>query len=383
MSLWFLLQLGFNLFLISAIYVMWTRLRKPPQDDPRLSKGLQLLQSKISILEDLSDRTDTQVAQLSALLEQKAKKVQSKIEEAQSQLRQVEHSISKSKEMAHIFQDKIPHEEIIERNTTIKFVKAAKMAHQGKSVAEISKELDLPFAEVEFISKINKEQLIFESNNLPDWVKESLDNEDINDSDESLVLSESADDFEVKRRKFSEALEIPHASFESLKKIDDDFKKACLEHELNSENNEATTIDPLAKIREGAVHLKENFKEKLNKLKNKSEMIFDELPEVIMPKEPTNNLTSSESKLNLNSQQIEKAINLSPKSENINKTEFLISNDNPHQPFVTKVKSEKVIRKVEFPRIDGSNQMGTKPNFEMKTEHLNPKISLDNTNSIK
>ena len=45
---------------------MWVKLFKRKQDDPRMSRGLQLLQSKIAVLEDLSDRTELQVKQLAA-----------------------------------------------------------------------------------------------------------------------------------------------------------------------------------------------------------------------------------------------------------------------------------------------------------------------------
>ena len=68
-SFWNLFQICFDLLVVAAGTVIFIRLNKPAKDDPRLSKGLQILQTKISILEDLSDRTETQVSQLTALLE--------------------------------------------------------------------------------------------------------------------------------------------------------------------------------------------------------------------------------------------------------------------------------------------------------------------------
>lgn len=171
MSLLVLLQLGVNLVLGMGIYILWLRLKKPPQDDPRLSRGLQLLQSKISVLEDLSDRTDVQVKQLTALLDHKTRQVQAKIEEAQKHTLQVDQAIHRSREVAEIFQDKIPHREIIDRQNTIKYVRAAQMAHEGASLEEIAQAVDLPMGELEFIAKVNKDNLMFDRSSLPEWAR--------------------------------------------------------------------------------------------------------------------------------------------------------------------------------------------------------------------
>ena len=144
--------------MFAAIYVLWIRLHKAPSDDPRLTKGLQLLQSKIAVLEDLSDRTETQVNQLTALMENKIREIQTKIIDADRMVNAIEMKIQKSMEVAKIFQDKIPHKEILDRQFTIKYVKAAKLAHQGLSSEEISKQVDLTLAEIELILKLNKEQ---------------------------------------------------------------------------------------------------------------------------------------------------------------------------------------------------------------------------------
>ena len=61
MSTWTLIQIVFDLFMACGLFVIVMRMNRAPKDDPRLSRGLQLLQSKISVLEDLSDRTETQV----------------------------------------------------------------------------------------------------------------------------------------------------------------------------------------------------------------------------------------------------------------------------------------------------------------------------------
>jgi hypothetical protein len=172
-SFWYLIQVLVDVLFLASVSVVWFRLNRPAKDDPRLSKGLQLLQSKIAILEDLSDRAETQSAKISALIDVKIKEVKSQIEEAEKQVRKVEVSMTKSLEVAKIFQDKIPHQEILERQNTIKYVKAARMAHQGSTVDEIAQEVDLSRGEIEFISTVNKDQLQFSEEALPDWAKDS------------------------------------------------------------------------------------------------------------------------------------------------------------------------------------------------------------------
>jgi hypothetical protein len=169
---WGLVQIGVDIFLGLGVFVMAMRLSRAPKDDPRLSRGLQLLQSKIAVLEDLSDRTEAQVQQMSIMLDQKARDVQSKIQAAERQVHALRASMDRSLEVAQIFQDKIPHQEIIERQNTIKYVQAARLAHQGKSVEEISATVDLPKGEIEFISKVNREHLLFSEDSLPPWAQQ-------------------------------------------------------------------------------------------------------------------------------------------------------------------------------------------------------------------
>jgi hypothetical protein len=182
------MQVLVDLVVVAGLGAAWVRLKRPPAEDPRLSRGLQLLQSKIAVIEDLSDRTDTQVRQLNALLETKCIEIQNKIIEAENIIRNIEASRLKSLETAKIFEDKIPHQEIVERQNTIKYVKAARLAHQGVPVAEILKQVDLSQAEVEFIAKVNREQLMFSEAELPDWVQDKVDQPSIvtNKDDETL-----------------------------------------------------------------------------------------------------------------------------------------------------------------------------------------------------
>jgi hypothetical protein len=186
-TFWSLVQIFINLTLLTAVGFMWVRLSRPVKDDPRLSRGLQLLQSKISVLEDLSDRTEVQVTQLTTLMEQKCRDIQATIHLAEKQVQKIESSMGKSLEVAKIFQDKIPHQEIIERQNTIKYVKAARMAHQGVAINEIASQVDLSRGEIEFIAKVNREQLQFSEEDLPEWAKEEAMAQEIHSANDLLM----------------------------------------------------------------------------------------------------------------------------------------------------------------------------------------------------
>ena len=164
-----LVQIAVDLFLGVGLFLCAMKLARAPKDDPRLSRGLQLLQSKIAVLEDLADKADAQAHSLTALLEQKGCEVQTRIQDAERHVRAVAASIERSREVAKIFEDKIPHSEIIERQNTVKYVQAARLAHQGLDAAEIGARVDLPRGELEFIAKINKQRLMFSEEQLPWW----------------------------------------------------------------------------------------------------------------------------------------------------------------------------------------------------------------------
>lgn len=174
MSTTVFLQIFFNIVVFTFILMIFARLRRPAKDDPRLSKGLQMLSSKIAILEDLNDRTERQVQQMLNLLDQKSKELQQKIAASETQVQQIKQSMHQSMEVAQIFQDKIPHSEIIERQNSMKYIQAARLAHQGYSIDQILREVDLPRGEVEFIAKVNKEQLTFREEELPAWAQSPM-----------------------------------------------------------------------------------------------------------------------------------------------------------------------------------------------------------------
>lgn len=167
MSFWALVQVFVNLVLFAAVAFLWLKLHRPAKDDPRLSKGLQLLQSKISVLEDLSDRTELQVTQLTALIEEKCRALQSQILTADRQMQ-------KSLEVTKMFQDKVPHQEMVDRQNMIKYVRAAKMANLGIEIDQIAAQIDMSRGELEMIAKLNRERLQFSEEQLPEWAKEAI-----------------------------------------------------------------------------------------------------------------------------------------------------------------------------------------------------------------
>lgn len=155
-------------FLVLAI--VWAKLKRPPQEDPRLSRGLQLLQSKIAIIESLSDKTENQFKDMSQLIDKKMEKLQKANQILRSDTLRLEETMEKCQDLVEIFQDKIPHDEVIQRKNSIQLITAARMANSGASIDEIVERVQLPRAQVEFISKVNKDNLIFSEENLPDWV---------------------------------------------------------------------------------------------------------------------------------------------------------------------------------------------------------------------
>jgi mannose/fructose/N-acetylgalactosamine-specific phosphotransferase system component IIB len=232
-SLWVLAQVLLNLILLAGLGAAWVRLKRPPNEDPRLSKGLQLLQSKIAVLEDLSDRTETQVRQLNALLESKCIEIQNKMIEAEKIIGSIESSRQKSMQVAKIFEDKIPHQEIVERQNTIKYVKAARLAHQGTPTSEILKQVDLSQAEVEFIAKVNREQLMFSEQDLPDWITQEMGTDATKQEAAPVVVTKPEAAAELP------TIEAPQDE-ETLRRLGEEFKRAV----QNAERTSSLSLNP-------------------------------------------------------------------------------------------------------------------------------------------
>jgi hypothetical protein len=237
-------QIFIDIALGVGVFFITMRITRQPKDDPRLSRGLQLLQAKIAVLEDLSDRTETQVGQLVTLLEQKIREVQNKIQLADKHVTLIRESMDRSMEVAKIFQDKIPHQEIIERQNTKKYLKAARLANQGKTVDEIAQQVDLPMGELEFIAKVNRDQLMFSEEQLPAWAREE-ENAQLSqlENQQSLIqnlqqVQTELDQMlqsEANGRDFSSAFNVPAVATQSLNKLGAEFRKACNDVEAETQ----------------------------------------------------------------------------------------------------------------------------------------------------
>lgn len=170
-NFWLLTLIFINLLLITFIIFNWVLRTKITQEDQRLTKGLQLLQNKISILQDLSDKSDEQVRRWVHLIEQKSSDVQAQLNFSDEKIIQMESVLSKALDVSKIFYDQVPHAEIMERQKTSKYVQAAQLANQGFTAEQISQKIEMNTAEIEMIIRLNKEQLQFSEENLPAWIE--------------------------------------------------------------------------------------------------------------------------------------------------------------------------------------------------------------------
>ncbi len=170
MNIWLLLLTLLNVILLAGLsFSLFLRI-KEKKEDQRLTRGLQLLQNKISILEDLSDRTDEQVRKLVHVIDQKANEVRNHLVSADEKIEQIDVALSKALDISKVFNEQVPQHEMLNRQKTNAYVQAAKMAHQGFSTEQISTKVDLSPAEIEMITKVNKDNLQFSEENLPTWI---------------------------------------------------------------------------------------------------------------------------------------------------------------------------------------------------------------------
>lgn len=220
MTVWMVAQFALNLIFIAGIALCLIKMRARKEEDPRLSYGLKLLQNKLAILEDLSDKTDHQVKQLLALMEAKMRDVQNRVIEADAKLKAIDAAVAKNMEAASIFRTQNPHEEIVEQKVTSKYVNAARMAHQGYTREQIHQQIDLPDAEIDLIMKVNRDQLMFAEDQLPGWV-------------EKHPLEDNPDLFTP-----------PQVDVAALNKMGDDFKKACQEFAQKAEAQKSEKTAP-------------------------------------------------------------------------------------------------------------------------------------------
>lgn len=170
MNYWLLTLSMINILLLTFVLFSWLTKNKNKVEDQRLTKGLQLLQNKISILQDLSDKSDEQVRKWVHLIEQKSNEVQNQLIKSDDKIIQIEAALSKALDVSKIFYDQVPHAALADRQKTSKYVQAAKLAHQGFNSEQISQKIDLSVGEIDMIIKMNRDEMQYSEENLPAWV---------------------------------------------------------------------------------------------------------------------------------------------------------------------------------------------------------------------
>ena len=200
MNYWLLTLSMINILLLTFVLFSWLTKNKSKVEDQRLTKGLQLLQNKISILQDLSDKSDEQVRKWVHLIEQKSHEVQSQLTHSDEKMLQIEKVLAKALDVTRAFQDQVPHETLAERQKTSRYVQAAKLAHQGMNAEQISEKTDLSVAEIDIIIKMNRNQLQFSEDDLPAWVNANPDQNPLDETEKEVS------DFESQLKKMNQSI---------------------------------------------------------------------------------------------------------------------------------------------------------------------------------
>jgi hypothetical protein len=235
---WLLTLSLMNVLLMTVVLFSWLTKNKNRVEDQRLTKGLQLLQNKISILQDLSDKSDEQVRKWVHLIEQKSNEVQNQLIMADDKIVQIEGALSKALDVSKIFYEQVPHAEIAERQKTSQYVQAAKLAHQGFSADQIGQKIDLSMAEIEMIIKMNRDHLQFSEENLPAWI--NTDTSSDNERQSQEVAEFSAQLKKMNQSISSTAFEVESPDMTSMDNIKQQFTDSI---SMNSSQIPQTFLD--------------------------------------------------------------------------------------------------------------------------------------------
>lgn len=228
-----------NLLMLTLLLFSWLTKNKTRIEDQRLTKGLQLLQNKISILQDLSDKSDEQVRKWVHLIEQKSYDVQNQLTRSDEKIEQIEAVLVKALDVTKAFSEQMPHETLAERQKTSRYAQAAKLAHQGYSADQISQKVDLSIAEIDIIIKMNRNELQFSEDNLPAWV-------DLNATTATNAEEEQEmDQFTSQLKKMNQmvsasAFDLPNPDMTSMNQIKQQFADSI---SMNSTQIPQTFID--------------------------------------------------------------------------------------------------------------------------------------------
>lgn len=228
MNYWLLILSIFNILMVSIFLLSWVSRGKNKFDDSRLTKGLQLLQNKISILQDLSDKSDEQLRKWVILLEQKSNEIQNQIARADDNIHKIDQTLKKTLEVSKVFSENIPHSELADRQKTSLYAQAAQLAHQGYSLDQIKEKIDLSPAEIEIVIRLNRQQLQFSEENLPAW---------INSVPHSDTRSQEISEFGNQLKKMNQIMlessfDVPKPDLTTMHQIEKEFKDS-LTHSMS------------------------------------------------------------------------------------------------------------------------------------------------------
>jgi len=156
-----LFQAIINILFFAFIGLLWSRLKHLTGDEGRLKQGLQILQAKIAILEDLGKRVDEQSQQMIQILDYKKNSLETLLEKVDFTIQNIDDKSIAANSTAEMR---------VERENVIKFTKAALLASKGVLPIEIANRIGLGIQESELIYSLNSHQLQFKLDELPGWM---------------------------------------------------------------------------------------------------------------------------------------------------------------------------------------------------------------------
>jgi hypothetical protein len=162
---WILVSIVLNLILLALFVVLLKRYQAITGEEGRLKHGLQILTSKIAVLEDLSHNVDEQAQHLFRILDQKTKQIESLVT-------MTEQKLSEMRKQAELLES--DPEELQERQNAVKLTRAALLANKGYTPKQLADMTGLGLQECELIYTLNKDRLQFAPDALPYWLKKQL-----------------------------------------------------------------------------------------------------------------------------------------------------------------------------------------------------------------
>lgn len=97
-----------NIVLLLSLSLLLFLKIKEKKEDNRITKGLQLLQHKIAILQDLSDKSDDQVQRLVSILDQKSNEIKKVLKDTNQALQEAHLINDNLNDSSHLIKENHP-----------------------------------------------------------------------------------------------------------------------------------------------------------------------------------------------------------------------------------------------------------------------------------